>query len=430
MKNLIFTAIFATLLLQPVLTAGHNYVGGDISLLPEYEKAGAKYKTPERKVIADLLPWLAGEGMNAMRVRLFVNPDDYTGDDADPNACQDLDYILPICQDIKRHGMALMLDIHYSDTWADPAKQWTPKAWQGLSDPELCEKVHDYTLSVLTTLKEAGATPDFIQTGNEISYGMLWGSPDDKPSDLKKTFSGSSANWQRLADLLKSAGEACRQICPDALIVIHTERVANQKVLKNFYEQMDKLGVGYDIIGLSYYPYFHGNMSTLDSALTMLESAWPQKRIMIVETGYAYAWEVPGTSQEVDYPYSAEGQNQFAKDLVATLQRHPSVDGLFWWWMEYNAYSTGLANWYNAPLFDSRNGRALPALKTICSFADPDSGIDIITVNLQEGLFPDDNASRAGKDYPLFDLHGRPVKTPRPGEILISPSRPKTILTH
>ena len=407
LKTMMFSAVVALPAVWQQATAAEHYVGGDISLLPEYEEAGAKYKTHDGQPIANLLPWLSEQGMNAMRVRLFVNPEDYTEADVDPNACQTMDYILPLCQRIKQQGMALMLDFHYSDTWADPAKQWTPKAWENLTDDELYAKIYDYTRKSLATLKAAGLTPDFIQTGNEISYGMLWGRPGDKPADLKKTFAGSDKNWERFATLLKQAIRACHEECPEAKIVIHTERIKNRDELKNFYQQMDRLGVEYDIIGLSYYPYFHGNMNVLDQALSMLEQNWPSKEIMIVETGYAYKWEVPGTTEKVDYPYSDAGQNEFAKALVTTLEHHPTVDGLFWWWLEYNAYGTSLSNWYNAPLFDSTTGRACSALTTICSFGRSDSGI----------FSPVNDA--IGGTRRIFDIQGRPVSRPRAGELYI-----------
>lgn len=389
-----------------------HYVGGDISLLPEYENAGAKYKTHEGEPIDELLPWLYKQGMNAMRVRLFVNPADYTEPDTDPNACQTLEYILPLCQRIKEQGMALMLDFHYSDTWADPAKQWIPKAWEGLSDDELYVKIYDYTKECLARLNEAGATPDFIQTGNEISYGMLWGRPGDKESDLKKTYINSpDANWQRLGHLLREAIKACREECPEAKIVIHTERAGDNTVLKNFYQKMDELKVDYDIIGLSYYPYFHGKMSKLNSSLTLLEKTWPEREVMIVETGYSYKWEVPGATEKVEYPLSDAGQNEFATALVETLEKHPTVTGLFWWWMEYNAFGTTMGNWYNAPLFDSRTGKACSALTTICSFAKDDSGVTALEAETLLG------------ETPLYDLQGRPIAHPRPGEAYITANR-------
>lgn len=385
--------------------------GGDVSLLPEYEEAGAKYYDPEGHPIAELLPWLRDEGMNAMRVRLFVNPADYTGADADPNACQTMEYILPLCRQIRDAGMALMLDFHYSDTWADPARQFTPAAWGDLDDETLARQVGEYTRQSLLTLKEEGIEPAYIQPGNEISYGMLWGVPGTPDDQLKKTLMGSDANWERLGLLLGHAIAACREVCPDAGIVLHTERVASPAELSNFYRQMERLGVDYDVIGLSYYPYFHGPLSGLDAAITELETDFPSKRIMVVETGYSYAWEVPGTSCPVDYPYTAEGQERFAADLVAMLERHEAVDGLFWWWLEYNAYGTTLSGWYNAPLFDSRTGRATPALRIIASFAEGDAPGGVATLP----------ASSAAPDG-FYDLSGRPLVDPRPGTICIDSS--------
>lgn len=396
-----FHLVFACLLSAVLPAVAQHFVGGDISLLPEYEKAGAIYKTHDGKPINDLLPWLKEQGMNAMRVRLFVNPADHKAkypSKYDPNACQDLEYITPLCKRIVDNGFNLMLDFHYSDTWADPAKQWTPESWRGLTDDQLYQKIYDYTKETLLTLKEAGITPAFIQPGNEISYGMLWGTEDSPSSSLKKTFMGSNANWDRFGKLLNQAVKACREVCPDAKIVLHTERVAQVDVLKNFYDKMKSLDVDYDIIGLSYYPYFHGDISVLDNALNTLQSRFPEKNIMIVETGYSYKWEVPGTTHSFTnkWPYSDEGQDKFAKDLVATLEKYKNVDGLFWWWMEYNAFNTSLSGWYNAPLFNSLDGCATSALKTICSFAK-DSGVGSLT-----------DRSAQQEDV-WFDLSGRRV---------------------
>lgn len=415
-KNLLSALIIAAV--APALAAQH-YVGGDISLLPEYEKAGSQYKTHEGEPIADLIPWLRQQGMNAMRVRLFVNPTKYKqlhGNDAnpdtkyDPNACQDLEYIKPLCKRIVDAGMDLMLDFHYSDTWADPAKQWTPVDWEGLSDEQLYKKIYDYTKDVLTQLKDYGVVPAFIQPGNEISYGMLWGPVGT--SDPKKALMGDDSNWERFGTLLKQAVKACNEICPDAKIILHTERVAQVGVLSNFYQKMAEMQVPYDIIGLSYYPYFHGNMNVLDRALQTLQTGFPSKNIMIVETGYSYKWEVPGTTHDntATWPYSEEGQAKFVTDLVDELDKYKDVDGLFWWWLEYNAYNSDLSGWYNAPLFDSTTGKATAALKALCGYAT--SGI--------EDILPDFSGAES---HQWYNIHGLPVTGPRTPGLYIQNGR-------
>ena len=155
--------------------------------------------------------------------------------------------------------------------------------------------------------------------------------------------------------------------------------MADAVYLKAFYDKMDSLGADYDIIGLSYYPYFHGDLTALDEALTALEDGFPDRDIMLVETGYSYKWAVPGTVHDFQsrWEYSDSGQDKFARELVATLESHANCTGLFWWWMEYNAFGTNLSGWYNAALFDSTTGRATSALKTVCSFATETSGIPV-----------------------------------------------------
>ena len=353
-----------------------KYVGGDISLLPEYEKAGAIFKDKGTAVAPLVL--FKKVGWNAMRLRLFVNPDQYKGADRDPNACQNLAYILPLAKQIKAAGFKLLLDFHYSDTWADPAKQWTPAAWAGLDDSQLAAKLKAYTAEVLTKMKQNGTEPDLIQTGNEISYGMLWG---QNAATARYCYPSSSReNWNRFTQLLHAATAACREICPKAKIILHTERVSttqqhdntNYQALLNFYQQMQLAKVDYDIIGLSYYPYFHGPMDELNVAISRLETSFSGKDIMLVETGYPYKWPVGGSTFDytAQYPYSLQGQQRFTAALITMLKTHKRVTGLFWWWPEYNAFNTQLSGWYNAPLFDSTTGEATPALYELKKFAE------------------------------------------------------------
>ena len=346
------------------------YVGGDISLLPKYEEAGVVYKDKEGQTVSDVLAFFRQQGQNAMRVRLFVSPDG-----SDKAVCQDLDYVKALGKRIKDAGLKLMLDFHYSDTWADPAKQWTPAAWQDLNNDQLQDKIYEYTKDCLQQMKAAGAEPDFIQTGNEISYGMLWGKSG---TTANRCYTNSSdANWNRFLSLLKKAGQACREECPQARIIIHSERVPKPDVLTDFFDRMKAGGIDYDIIGLSYYPAFHGNLSTLETALTALERKQYGKDMMIVETGYSYAWALGGTEYDYTktYPYSEEGQRQFTADLVAKLKSHPDVKGLFWWWPEDNGNKQVTNNWWNAALYDHNSGQPYAAFYELSAFAQGSTAI-------------------------------------------------------
>lgn len=346
-------------------------------MLPKYEQAGVVYKDKNGNTVSDVIAFFKQEGMNSMRVRLFVDP----SKDSDKAVCQDLDYVKSLGKRIKDAGMQFMLDFHYSDTWADPAKQWTPDAWKSLSDADLANKVYEYTKDCLQQLKNAGAEPDMIQTGNEISYGMLWGTQAAVGNNqTNRCFTNSStANWNRFFNLLKKAGLACREVCPNAKIILHSERTPKPGVLTDFFDRMKNNAIDYDIIGLSYYPDHHGNLATLETALNTLESKAYGKDIMIVETGYSYAWAI-GTefNYTATYPYTEEGQRRFTADLITKLNAHTSVKGLFWWWPEDNGNKQVTNNWWNAALYNHNTGKPYAALYELKNFVNGSSGIGIV----------------------------------------------------
>ena len=374
-----------TLLCSTNALRAQKYVGGDISMLPKYEEAGVEYKDKDGNTVSDVLGFFKEEGLNAMRVRLFVDP----SQDNDKAVCQDIEYVKALGKRIKDAGMKLMLDFHYSDTWADPAKQWTPDAWKDLTDDQLREKIYEYTKESLEQMVAAGATPDFIQTGNEISYGMLWGTKANADgNNTNRCYTNSpEANWTRFINLLKKAGKACREVCPEAKIIIHSERTPKSDVLTDFFDRMTNASLDYDIIGLSYYPDHHGNLAKLETALTSLENKNYGKDIMIVETGYSYAWSIGGEyDYTATYPYSEEGQRQFTADLVAKLNTHASVKGLFWWWPEDNGNKQVTKNWWNAALYNHNTGKPYAALYELKNFTGGGTGIDIVqrsTFNVQ-----------------------------------------------
>ena len=367
-------------------------VGGDISMLTKYE---AHYKMARERYnisnvgyydnsgtrIDELISWLKGQGWNAARVRLFVNPENASHEHMEQGVIQNLDTVKVLGRRIKEAGMKFMLDFHYSDTWADPASQYTPAAWASLDDDALVQQVYEYTCDCLRALKEVGATPDYIQTGNEISYGMLWGPVGTPKNQLIQCFSNSSeANWARFARLLTAAGNACREECPDAKIILHTERVPRPSTLQGFYNYMKNHDVDYDIIGLSYYPYYHGLLNVLNTALRTLQASYPDKDVMIVETGYSYEYDMGGSVDcSSTWPISQQGQRQFTIDLINKLKEFDNVKGLFWWFPEANEYGLGgsnwstlhvNANWYNAGLWNHKSGRALPALSELKNFVE------------------------------------------------------------
>ncbi len=370
--NLLRILFASTLLFFTTISYAQKYVGGDLSLLSKYETQGAKYKDKNGNAISDLLVYVKQQGWNTIRVRLFVDPvkgQAITDAANKKEVVQDLAYVKELGKRIKDTGLNFLLDFHYSDTYADPGKQWTPEDWQSLNNTQLQQEIYDYTLSCLQELNDAGATPDFIQTGNEISYGMLWGA---KGTNANRCYTNSNAtNWTRFINLLKQAGKACREACPSAKIIIHSERAATPSVLTDFFDRMKNAELDYDMIGLSYYPYFHGKLTILANALNTLENKNYGKQIQIVETGYPSQWAVPGTTEAVDYDYSVDGQKQFITDLIELLAEHPLVNGLSWWYAEANANGcTGdLKNgWYNAGLFDNSNGKALDALYEMKNF--------------------------------------------------------------
>lgn len=399
-----------------IIASAQRYAGGDISLLTKYEEHGARYYDSNGNAISDMLTFFKNEGMNAMRVRLFVDPSVAPSDEKGQGVCQDLEYVKALGKRIKDAGFKLMLDFHYSDSWADPVKQYTPAAWATLTDAQLQTKIYEYTADVLQKMKDFGATPDFIQTGNEISYGMMWAGRSASQTTWKKYYAGQSANAERFFSLLKKAGEACRDKCPSAKIVIHTERVANTNYLKAFYNDMKTAGIDYDIIGLSYYPYYHKDFAQLESALSTLESNFPEKDIMLVELGYYHKWQPDGVDFNYGntYPITEAGQKAFTDALIQKLESHPKVKGIFWWWMEANEYGLDwntqrvTDNWYNAGLFDNETGKALSALSSLKDFIGT-TGIEDITQQ------PESNARHS-----IYNLNGQQLSAPQRGINIIN----------
>lgn len=414
-RSSLFLIIYLVLFIVPACAQQPMYVGGDISVLQSYEDNSVAYYDLQGQRITDVVQYMKSEavGWNAARVRLFVNPNRKSPDGGtDAQVCQDLDYVVRFCKRLKSEGFAILLDFHYSDTWADPSNQWIPAAWASLNESQLRERVYEYTKECLTRLVEEGAAPDFIQPGNEISYGMLWSASVNRTSRTNRCYSDSpEANWTRFIALLNQASRACREVCPDAKIMIHSERSGDANALKLFYTKL--AAVDYDIIGLSYYPFWHKSLSVLAQSLNMLAQSFPGKPVQIVETAYYYQWQ-PAVGNGITYDFSStwavspEGQAAFTRDLVKELKKHANVNGLYWWFPEENGNgpnSAVLTGWINRGLWNNSTHRAMPALYELKAFAEGANSIGLLN----------DKQSKDNETVVRYDLQGRRLSTPHRG---------------
>lgn len=346
-------------------------VGGDVSMITKYEQNGAIYKDRNGNTISNILPYFGEQGWNAMRVRLFVNPENASSSDKEEGVIQDLPYVKALGKRIKDAGYALVLDLHYSDSWADPGKQTVPAAWSGASVADLQDSVYNYTKRVMQEMIAAGARPDFIQLGNEITGGMLWPTGQVYPTGGAP----DGGSWENFAAYQHSASTAVRETSPETKIILHVE-MHNINQPGGFFGNCESYGVDYDVMGLSYYSAYHGTFANLNAVLNKMEAA-SSKPIMIMECGYGYAWALPGTNYDLTatYPYSNEGQKNFTVAMIAALKQHSRVKGLFWWWPEANEFNIPWSNhvtgsWWNGSLFNNNNGIAQDALYEMKQFIE------------------------------------------------------------
>lgn len=377
------TKVDTPVVVPPYVFPTNRWVGGDISLLPSYEAVNTPYKDAKGQTINDVLAYVHDSAhWNAIRVRLFVNPVIINPDDGKHQGeVQDLAYVKALGKRIKDAGMSFLLDFHYSDTWADPTKQTIPSAWQNIAQGQpMADKVYEYTHDCLTQLVNNGATPDFIQIGNEISYGMLWSSKGHDMVNPNSPYEDYQANWEKLSLYLNAGARACREVCPNAKIIVHIERTAVAQQCVNYFDYIGRNNVDYDIIGLSYYPFWHGYFPKLSATLSALRNSCPDKPIHIVETAYYnnyFPTDGSATTKTTDkWPASETGQNAFLSDLCEELKKHSNVEGLYYWFPEengnggatYDASKIVIDSWINRGLWNPNNHKAYKGLMTLQNF--------------------------------------------------------------
>lgn len=328
-----------------------SIVGGDISLLDKIEQYGGKYY--EGGVEKDALEIFQNNGFNYGRVRLFHTPD------LEGPVCNSLEYTLQLSKRIKQSGMKLLLNFHYSDTWADPGKQFIPEAWETLDFDTLKDSVYQYTLNVIRRFDQEGILPDMVQVGNEINHGMLW--PEGQ---IYKE--GQAADWEHFCELLKAGIKGVEDAVPGAEIqvMVHSASGGNRNTTEHFFGNISQHGVQFDIIGQSYYPWWHGSFQDMRENIEFMSSAYDQD-IIYVETAYFWKGNYSDRGDFKDqqpYPCSRQGQFDFLQQLCEILNKYPQVKGVFYWYPESVDCDAeaGLFYWTRS-LFDEQ-GNALPGL--------------------------------------------------------------------
>ena len=363
-------------------------MGADVSMLKQIEDNGGKFY--DNGVETDCLTILKEHGVNWIRLRIWNDPTDAAGNFLG-GGNNDLESTVAIATRAKALGFKFLLDFHYSDWWADPSKQTMPKAWVGLSLDELETAVYDYTTHVIQTLAQAGAMPDMVQIGNEVNGGMLW--------TLGKTWKEGNeeiGGYDGFAALLKQGIQAVRDNDPHnadpqerAKIVIHLANGGDNELYRRVFDALTARAVDFDVIGLSYYSYWHGSLADLESNMNDISERY-QKDVVIAETAYAVTLNdkdgfdnLFGGEREQylgGYKASVQGQATAMRDVMAAVAQVPDGRGLgiFYWepdWIAVDGagWKTGEGNaWENQAMFNFK-GEALPSMN-VFNLVRPESG--------------------------------------------------------
>lgn len=361
----------------PVELPDDFIIGVDLSSILEVEAAGGVFYNDEGQE-QDIFEILADHGVNYVRIRLWVDPYDDAGNSFGGGTC-DTATGIAIAKRAARVGMRICLDFHYSDFWADPSKQTVPRDWSSYSKAQLIQAIHDYTYDTLMQFQDAGVRPHMVQIGNEINNGLVW--PKGKISVY---------GFDDLAEYLNAGLSAVEEVSPDIRTVLHLAEGASEQKLTYFLDNILANGVSFDVIGLSYYSFWHGPLEQFQAALSVLEDKYDQD-ICVMEYSYGYTdYSNENTANiysseletEGGYGTSLQGQTSYIRDVNAAVASVSSGIGSFYWepaWLGIpgtgwastyaDAYLTaqgdsgslGKVTWANQSLF-SFSGKALPSL--------------------------------------------------------------------
>ncbi|WP_345713044.1 arabinogalactan endo-1,4-beta-galactosidase, partial [Kineococcus glutinatus] len=327
----------------------------------QLEAAGVRFSDGGRVRPVERI--LRSHGANWVRLRTWVNP---------PAGYSDLAATTELARRAKRAGMQVLLDLHYSDFWADPAHQSTPAAWAGQDLPTLAATVRRYTRDTVTALERAGARVDMVQVGNEVTAGMLW--------PLGQVYRTATPDWAGFTTLLKAGIAGVRDASGRGgriPVMVHVDRGGDNGGSRWFFDHVLAEGVRFDVIGQSYYPFWHGSLQDLRANLTDIAARY-DKDVVLVETAYPWTLEngdhlenlIRDVSQLPDagtYPATPQGQAAYFETVRQVLLDVPGGRGLgfFAWepeWVPGVGWAPGEGNPNdNLTMFD-RSGAALPSL--------------------------------------------------------------------
>lgn len=320
--------------------------GADMSFLKQAEDRGMVFKDATNAAAGLLI--FRNHGYNWIRLRIFVEP-------VRENLPNNLAYTLAMAKQAKKLGYKFLLDFHYANSWADPGKQPTPEQWKTMSHKERVQAVFDYTRDTIVAFRDAGVLPEMVQIGNEITHGMLW--PD-----------GKLPNWDNFADYLRAGVngvEAGRGDGTRPKILFQLAEDGKPASTKYFFDKINSYNIPYDIIGFSYYPWWHGSLADLQANLAFAANQYG-KDVIVVET--AYYWKENGETRNKlrPYPETPEGQRDFLDAVTQAVMNTPQGHGkgVFWW-------EPAVAGNLAARGFFGDDGNALPVMDVFDKYTRP-----------------------------------------------------------
>lgn len=299
------------------------YRGMDVSAVLALENSGVKYYNFDGEE-QDVFMTLAQAGVNYIRLRVWNDPYDENGNGYG-GGNNDVATAITLGQRATQYGMKVCIDFHYSDFWADPKKQFVPKAWEGMDIEEKSAALYNFTLESLTQILEAGVDVGMVQVGNEINNGMC--GETDVANVRKLLTAGSKA----VREVAASSGK-------DILVAVHYTNIDDMKKLDTLLTGLQVKEIDYDIVGLSFYPYWHGTMEDLKNAITHVRNTYG-KKVYVAENAYCYTSEdgdgsansIKGTDDLAEgYSASVQGQANEVRDVCAAASE-AGAEGIFYW---------------------------------------------------------------------------------------------------